>query len=78
METSARTLARRLAARGLTYREVIDDVRFKVARDLLQDTDEQISDIAQSVGFVDPAHFSRMFHRMGGLSPRQFRKASRG
>lgn len=77
MDTSVRTLARRLAARGLTYRAVFDEVRFKVARDLLQDTDEQIRDIAQSVGFTDQSHFSRMFLRLGGVSPRQFRTASR-
>lgn len=76
MDTSERTLTRRLAAHGLTYRAVIDDVRFRVSRDRLRSTDDPITDIAASVGFDDPSHFSRMFQRMGGVSPTRFRRAS--
>jgi len=76
MDTSERTLARRLSARGLSYRVVVDAVRFDAAKELLLNTDARISDVSRAVGFDDPAHFSRMFRRIGGLSPRQFRTAS--
>jgi AraC-like DNA-binding protein len=33
-----------------------------------------VTDIAYSVGFKDPAHFSRMFKSSYGLTPREFRK----
>jgi AraC-like DNA-binding protein len=75
LEMSGRTLIRRLAERGLTYQGVIDEVRFRSATDLLRDSGLPIGDIARSVGFDDPAHFARMFRRVGGSSPRQFRKS---
>lgn len=75
MGTSVRPLARRLSERDLSFRVVIDDVRFNSALDLLQNTDAQIDMVARSVGFEDPAHFTRMFRGVGGLSPRQYRKS---
>ena len=77
MDTSPRTLARRLATSGVTYRAVVDGLRFDSARELLENGDEKIGHVASAVGFNDPAHFARMFRRVGGLSPREFRKASR-
>jgi AraC-like DNA-binding protein len=78
MDTSVRTLARRLSEFGLTYRALVDEVRFDAAKDVLLDTDARIGDVARSVGFDDPAHFSRMFRRIGGLSPREFRIVASG
>ena len=78
MDTSVRTLARKLDASGLTYRAVIDEMRFNAAKELLSDTSARITDVATSVGFDDPAHFARMFRRIGGLSPRDFRRAAEG
>jgi AraC-like DNA-binding protein len=77
MGTSERTLARRLSARGLTYGNLIDEVRFSEAKKLLRTADVRIGDIAISVGFHDQSHFTRMFRRLGGLSPKEFRKAVR-
>ena len=74
MDTSERTLERRLSESGLTYRAVIDNLRFDEARKLLEQSDAQIIDVAAAVGFDDPANFSRMFRRIGGLSPREFRR----
>ena len=76
MGTSERTLARALSSRGLTYGAVIDEVRFNVAAELLRETDARISEISLSVGFDDPAHFARMFRRIAGLSPREYRGAT--
>lgn len=78
MDTSVRTLARRLFESGLTYRALVDEVRFEAAKSLLEGTDARIGDVARSIGFDDPAHFSRMFRRIGGLSPRDFRTAAFG
>lgn len=76
-DTSVRTLSRRLSKCGKTYQAVADETRFNVARELLRDTDESIREIAGAVGFDDQANFSRFFHRVGGLSPRDFRKSCR-
>jgi AraC-like DNA-binding protein len=74
---SERTLARRLADCGATYGELVDEVRFEAASRHLRDPDLPIGDVARYVGFADQSHFSRMFRRIAGLSPREFRKAQR-
>jgi hypothetical protein len=38
----------------------------------------RITVVAEAVGFNDPAHFSRMFRRLAGLSPRHFRPSDLG
>jgi len=76
MNTSVRTMARRLSESGLSYREVVDQVRFETAKELLLKSSVPISDVGRSVGFQDPAHFTRMFGRLAGLSPRALRQAT--
>jgi len=76
-DSSARTLFRRLSERGLTYQSLVDEVRFEQATELLQNQDLQITEISRSVGFNDPSHFSRMFRRVGGLNPGEFRASLR-
>ncbi len=76
MNTSVRTLSRRLSTDGLTYGALIDGLRFKSAKEQLQKPGARIVDVAQSVGFDDQGDFTRMFRRIGGLTPREFRNAS--
>ncbi len=73
-DTSVRTLSRRLSACGTSYQAVVDELRFKLARDLLRDPNTSIRDAAAATGFRDQGNFSRMFRRVGGVSPREFRK----
>ena len=77
MSTSVRTLTRRLSEFGLTYGMLIDDLRFKVARKKLSNTDQPIYDIAHAVGFKDQGSFTRMFRRIGGVSPKEFRDSAK-
>ena len=72
--TSVRTLTRRLSADGLTYGKLIDDLRFQVAKEHLQNPDMRILDVAHAVGFEDQGDFARMFRRVGGLTPGAFRR----
>jgi AraC-like DNA-binding protein len=69
---STRTLQRQLADDGLTYRDLLDAVRYETAIDLMQDTDNTISDIASLLGYSDPSHFARAFRRMASVSPREY------
>jgi AraC-like DNA-binding protein len=78
MDTSVRTLARRLSEQGLSYRAVLDEVRFESAKHLLLVEDTRITEVARAVGFEDPSHFSRLFRRIGGLSPREYRRGELG
>jgi AraC-like DNA-binding protein len=77
MDTSVRTLARRLAAAGISYQTVVDRLRLQVAKEKLLDPDMRITDVANVVGFDDPANFTRMFRRVAGLTPRQYRQIAR-
>lgn len=72
-----RTFSRRLAQLGLTYQGVLDEVRYSVSRQLLQDTDLKVIDVAAALGYGDSGNFSRAFHRWSGQSPAAWRQASR-
>ena len=74
--TPGSTSARRLSDHGVTYRSVIDRLRFRVARELLLNPDLRTIDVAREVGFNDPGNFSRMFRRVAGLSPPEYRRAA--
>ncbi len=43
----------------------------------LRETAQTIEQIAYSLGFRDPAYFSRFFRRRAGMSPGAYRKAAR-
>ncbi|PKL12822.1 MAG: hypothetical protein CVV52_08490 [Spirochaetae bacterium HGW-Spirochaetae-8] len=58
--------------------EFIRELKMQTAARMLLQTEERISDIADSVGFDDPNYFCRMFHKNYGVSPRDFRRISRG
>lgn len=74
--TSVRTLQRRLGAHGISYSELVDAARFRVARRMLTQDNARIIDVSMAVGYDDPSNFSRTFKRIGGLSPRAFRAAA--
>lgn len=58
---------------GRTVQEWITERRMAEARDLLSETELPISEVARLVGMPDPGYFSRVFRRMHGTSPRQWR-----
>jgi AraC-like DNA-binding protein len=74
-----RTLNRRLEAQGATFQEVLDQVRFAVARELLEDSQAAIDDIAESLGYAGVSPFTRSFRRWSGTTPGRWRRtANRG
>jgi AraC family transcriptional regulator, transcriptional activator of pobA len=62
------------AATGAPASRSIDARLVREARRQLAFTSLSISSIAYTLGFVDPALFSRVFARVAGLSPRAFRR----
>lgn len=52
--------------------------RYRVlqSKHLLLNTTESIGSIARQVGFKDQAYFSRVFHKVTGMSPQGFRDSS--
>ncbi|MGO4258651.1 AraC family transcriptional regulator ligand-binding domain-containing protein [Marmoricola sp. RAF53] len=70
---SVRTLQRRLAAKGLVFERMVDDVRREQAMTLLKDPTLPASDIAGLLGYVEQSSFSHAFRRWTGMSPRAWR-----
>jgi AraC-like DNA-binding protein len=70
---SRRTLSRRLAAEGTSFRNLFDDVRREFACALLQDRSLSVGDIAFFLQYSEPAVFHRSFRRWTGQTPREFR-----
>lgn len=70
---SRQTLYRRLKAEGLTFEQVLDELRRRRALTLVRDASLPVKEIAWRLGFSDPAAFSRAFKRWTGRSPQAFR-----
>lgn len=68
-----RTLNRRLKEAGTTFRRVLDQVRFELAREMLSDTSLPIAEIAIRLGYRMPSTFTRAFRRWSGGSPALWR-----
>ncbi|MEL6865050.1 MAG: AraC family transcriptional regulator ligand-binding domain-containing protein [Bacteroidota bacterium] len=73
MGMSSRTLARRLAENGITFRDLIKQTQEKISKNLLKNSSNSISEIAFQTGFSEQSAFSRAFKRWTGQSPLEFR-----
>ena len=70
---SSRTLKRWLADEGLTYRMLVDQVRYAAAERMLRDPDLPIREIAHDLGYANAPHFWRAFRRWAGVTPGEYR-----
>jgi len=75
LAVSRRTLSRRLADEGTSFREILDDVRREFACALLQDRGLSVADVAFFLAYSEPAAFNRAFQRWTGKTPGAFRMA---
>lgn len=76
VDTSVRTLHRKLSGRGVSFRTLLRDVRKKLARRYITDSRYSVTDVAFMLGYSDASAFSRAFRSWYGTSPSQFRAAS--
>lgn len=58
---------------GITIGSYIHQLQVQKAKHLLSSTTSIIRTIAEEVGFQDPFYFSRIFKKLEGISPQQFR-----
>lgn len=75
LHMSGRTLRRRLACEGTSFREILDDSRNELAKGYLRETRLSIAEVGGLLGFEDAANFRRAFRRWNGCSPQDFREA---
>jgi len=72
-----RTLNRRLRAEGTTFKALLTETRYEVARQLLRDTHLQTADIAFILGYSESASFNHAFRRWSGTTATAWRSAHR-
>ena len=72
---SNRTLTRRLAEKGVSFRDLIQKTQEEVSINLLKNSDRSIAEIAFETGFSEQSAFNRAFKRWTGKSPVEFRKS---
>ena len=70
---SARTLQRSLSDEGLSYRALLDHIRTRRAKQLLDQPGLTVTQVALALGYSEHANFTRAFTRWTGQSPLQFR-----
>ncbi|QNK03039.1 helix-turn-helix transcriptional regulator [Dyella telluris] len=60
-------------AKGTSVGEYQRGLRIALARKALTETHDSIADVAALAGFTDQSHFARVFRRMTGETPRDYR-----
>lgn len=58
---------------GHSFSDLLNMTRIKKAQELLGDQSLRIGKIAEMVGFLDMAHFSRVFKKITGVSANEYR-----
>jgi AraC-like DNA-binding protein len=74
---SVRSLQRRLAAMGVSFTQISNECRLEIAKELLTDTDQSLSEIATHLGYSESQNFIRAFKRGTGQTPEEFRQRNR-
>jgi AraC-like DNA-binding protein len=71
---SPRTLQRRLAGSGYTFKGLLAETKTGLAKEWLAESDAPVVEIAASLGYSDPSNFIRAFRRITGMSPQCYRQ----
>ena len=59
---------------GVNLFDAILNKRIEAAKDYLRNTDMKTYEISEAVGVEDAGYFSKMFKKITGVSPKEFRK----
>jgi AraC-like DNA-binding protein len=73
-----RTLRRRLAEEGTSYKQVLLDFRMELAASYLRNDAMTVQETAYVTGYSDPSNFHRTFSKYHGATPREYREMNRG
>lgn len=69
---SSRSLQRKLREEGISFKEIVDNVRKELALQYLKDENIQIKDVAYSLGYNESSAFVRAFKRWTGKTPTMY------
>ncbi len=74
---SERTLQRRLAERGLGFKQLVELTRRELAVRYVADAGTELTEVAFLLGYSELSAFDRAFRRWTGLSPLEYRRRGR-
>ena len=77
LHINVKNMQRQLGKEGTTFSELLDNVRHRIARQLLIETDAAVSQIAGLLDYASAGPFIVAFQRWEHTSPLQFRKQQR-
>lgn len=60
---------------GINLLDYIADMRVKKAKQLLENADNKIHEIAEAVGYGSASNFARFFKKLTGLTPQEYRSS---
>ena len=61
-----------------SFSELLNEIRVREAKKLLKDPSLRVGDVAEMVGFLDIAHFSRVFKKYTNMSANEYRNTKIG
>lgn len=59
---------------GETYQSYLTSLRISRAKKLLEETDLKIYEVCSMVGYSDTNHFNKVFERIAGIKPSEYKK----
>jgi len=74
LNMSERSLQSKLAARGTSYRILLNETRNELAEQYMRQGRHSVSEVTYLLGFADVSSFSRAFRNWTGVSPSEFRE----
>ena len=75
LHMSARNLQLKLAAKGTTFQEILDNTRHSLALGYIEQSGISITEITYLLGFSDVSNFTRAFKRWTKKSPMEYRQS---
>jgi AraC-like DNA-binding protein len=61
-------------AQGTSFKELVDEIRYEMAQQLLKDTSISLGRIAEILDYSEVSAFTRAFGRWSGTPPGDWRK----
>lgn len=59
---------------GINYIDFLTECRIGKAKKLLNNSERSLKEITFEIGYHDPNYFSKVFKKMCGISPKEYRK----
>lgn len=74
LNMSSRTLQRMLSSENTSFKALLQDTRFDLAKQFLNQRSITVSEISYMLGYSDLGNFSRSFKKYTGMSPQEYRQ----